>query len=264
MRNFLSPLFSSFSDILGRLRTNKAGAESRNYSTLVEAVAADVRNNDHTPVAVPANSVSTNKVAADVASASHMPIVRRRELRVTTTDPLAVAHVAPEKGDNKASQRFRRTKEEIRLGLTREQAMAKRGVNAKASVTITEPKAAPAVIMPDGKRFRRTAKEIELGLTKEAAILLRQRYRSDPPKLNLDKTVVEQLEATLSPRIQARARAVHRYRAAGGKAVLTPETLNEIERFIASGKVTKCPPGMDSDGYDHFNQVDTAAKKDAA
>lgn len=136
--------------------------------------------------------------------------------------------------------------------------MAKRGVRAKVSVT------EPAIIMPDGKRFRRTAKEIKLGLSKEEAAIHRQRYRSEPPKLNLDKTAVEQLEATLSPKIQARARAVHRYRAAGGKAVLTPDTLDKIEQFIASGKVTKCPPGMDSDGYDHFNQVDTTAKKEAA
>lgn len=165
---------------------------------------------------------------------------------------LPAATVTSERGDNKTHKRFRRTKEEIRLGLSREQAMAKRGVRAKVSVT------EPAIIMPDGKRFRRTAKEIELGLSKEEAAIHRQRYRSEPPKLNLDKTAVEQLEATLSPKIQARARAVHRYRAAGGKAVLTPDTLDKIERFIASGKVTKCPPCTDSDGYDHLNQKEVA------
>jgi hypothetical protein len=132
---------------------------------------------------------------------------------------LPVASVTSESGDNKTSKRFHRTNEEIRLGLSREQAMAKRGVRAKVSVT-----EAPAIIMPEGKRFRRTAKEIELGLTKEEAAVQRQRSRSEPPKLNLDKTAVEQHEATLSPKIHARARAVHRYRAAGGKAVLTPDT----------------------------------------
>lgn len=258
MRNFVTPFFSSVSGLFHRLCANKSGTTARNYSTTVEAVAVDALSNAANADVVPHASAREQSSRENVATVTQSPIVRRRRLQVATADVLPAASVASESGDNKTGKRFRRTKEEIRLGLSREQAMAKRGVRAKVSVT------EPTIILPEGKRFRRTAKEIELGLSKEEAAIHRQRYRSEPPKLNLDKTAVEQLEATLSPKIQARARAVHRYRAAGGKAVLTPDTLDQIERFIASGKVTKCPPGMDSDGYDHFNQVDTTAKSEAA
>ncbi|MCA1379353.1 hypothetical protein I6F34_00765 [Bradyrhizobium sp. BRP05] len=261
MRNFVKPFFSSVSGILHRLCANKTGTETRNYSTEVEAFASDGISIAPSVEVTPRASEREQSSRENVATATHSPIVRRRRLRVAAADVLPAVKVTTESGENKTGKRFRRTNEEIRLGLSREQAMAKRGIKAK--VSITEPKA-PTVVMPEGKRFRRTAKEIELGLTKEEAVLHRQRYRSAPPKLDLDKTAVEQLEATLPPKIQARARAVHRYRAAGGKAVLTPDTLDQIERFIASGKVTKCPPGMDSDGWDHFNQVDTTAKTEAA
>ncbi|MEY9575932.1 hypothetical protein ABIE88_003508 [Bradyrhizobium diazoefficiens] len=258
MRNFVTPIFSSVSGLFHRLCANKLSTTARNYSTKVDAVTVDVLSNAATAGVVPHASEREQSSRENVATVPHSPVVRRRRLQIAAADVLPAATGTSERGDNKTHKRFRRTKEEIRLGLSREQAMAKRGVRAKVSVT------EPAIIMPDGKRFRRTAKEIELGLSKEEAAIHRQRYCSEPPKLNLDKTAVEQLEATLSPKIQARARAVHRYRAAGGKAVLTPDTLDQIEQFIASGKVTKCPTGMDSDGYDHFNQVDTTAKKEAA
>jgi hypothetical protein len=183
------------------------------------------------------------------------PVVRRHLVRVAAAEiPGAVKQ--------EKTKRFRRTKEEIERGLTREQAMAKRGgyqERQTSNVPRFEPQPAS-----EGKRFRRTAQEIEMGLTKEQAMEMRQRYAA-PKKVverivapKVEQTVVEQLEATLSPKVQARARAVHRYRAAGGKAILAPDTLDQIEQFIAAGKVTKCPPCTDSDGYDHLNQKEVA------
>ena len=38
----------------------------------------------------------------------------------------------------------------------------------------------------------------------------------------------------------------------GGKAVLTPDTLDQITAFTAAGRVKVCPPFTDSDGYNHL------------
>jgi hypothetical protein len=167
------------------------------------------------------------------------------------------APVEPEQGLNKAT-RFRRTAEEISLGLNREQAIEFRknaGVADKHHVPDVEPKT------QGQKRFRRTAEEIKLGLSIEEARARRERAAAPVMKKLIikgqaveKKEAFEQLEDMLSPKTRARARAVSRYRARGGKAFMTPETMDQIETFIAAGKVKQCPPCIDSDGYDHLNQ----------
>jgi hypothetical protein len=47
---------------------------------------------------------------------------------------------------------------------------------------------------------------------------------------------------------------VSRYRSNGGKGLITAEMLDQIQAAVAAGKVTKCPPCVDSDGYDHLHQ----------
>lgn len=44
------------------------------------------------------------------------------------------------------------------------------------------------------------------------------------------------------------------WRRNGCKGVVTSADLDLIEAAVAAGKVTKCPTGVDSDGWDHFNQ----------
>jgi hypothetical protein len=119
------------------------------------------------------------------------------------------------RGEDKA-KRFRRSTEEIRLGLSREEAMLRRGVEV----------AAPAVKKIYVERPAAPAKPAQSG----------------------------DLIETLSPRIQLRARAVSSYRAKGHQGVITAEMLDLVERAVKEGKVTKCEPFVGSDGFNHFTQ----------
>ena len=110
------------------------------------------------------------------------------------------------------------------------------------------------------KRFKRTQQEIEAGLSIGQAAALRGTALPKAPKKH---AFVERKAApakpadlieTLPPKIQARARAVSRYRSSGGKGVIPPGLFDQIEKAVASGKVTKCPPCTDSDGYNHLTQ----------
>lgn len=170
------------------------------------------------------------------------------------------------------AKRFKRTKEEIRLGLTADQARAARvaPVTQKPETkAVVEAKPVQAAKRDENKapRFRRTNEEIRLGLSIEEAAARRKaaaeprkppsmpkRYEPRPepaPKVSGD------LIETLSPRIQVRARAVSRFRAGGHKGVISAEMLDAVERAVADGKVTKCPPFIDSDGYNHLTQQET-------
>lgn len=122
------------------------------------------------------------------------------------------------RGDDKA-KRFRRTVEEIRLGLSREDAMRRRGLE------VSQPQ------LPKKIYVERPA---------------------EPAKPAQTMDLVE----TLSPRIQLRARAVSSYRAKGHKGAITAEMLDLVERAVKEGKVTKCEPFVGSDGFNHFTQED--------
>jgi hypothetical protein len=163
-----------------------------------------------------------------------------------------------------AKQRFRRTKDEIRLGLTIEQAMSAR---SNAISKVKQPsntktvKAAKPVENKAAKRFRRTQQEIELGLSIEKAAAMRGVELAGKPKKIFVERKVEvkpqstgDLIETLSPRIQARARAVTSFRSKGHKGVITTDMLDLVEQALAAGKVTKCAPFVDKDGFNHFTQ----------
>jgi hypothetical protein len=191
-------------------------------------------------------------------------------------------------------KRFRRTAEEIFLGLDQENArsfragtltvatnlalVGERQVNATLPESkIGERKASHgievATVTKDGvefaakaKRFRRTREELRLGLSIEEAA--KRRGTVLPAKPATPKIYVERKPAparntsldlitTLDPKIQVRARAVSRYRSNGGKGLITPEMLDQIQQALAAGKVTKCPPCTDSDGYNHLTQQET-------
>jgi hypothetical protein len=160
--------------------------------------------------------------------------------------------------------RFRRTTEEIAFGLTADEAAARRANSATAvGKTVTAPQASvkAALVQKKAVRFRRTLEEIRLGLSIEQAAA--RRGVTVPERKAI--TVVRQVETlkpapqgttdlitTLSPRIQARARAVTRYRRGGHQGQITQEMLSAVDKFVAEKGVTKCPAGVDSDGYDHF------------
>jgi len=190
-------------------------------------------------------------------------------------------------------KRFRRTAEEIFLGLDQENAksfragtlnvatnlalVGERQVNATLPESkIVEGKALThsievATVTKSGfefktKRFRRTREELRLGLSIEEAA--KRRGTPLPAQPAKPKVFVERKPApvrntsldlitTLDPRVQARARAVSRYRSNGGKGLITPEMLDQIQQALAAGKVTKCPPCTDSDGYNHLTQQET-------
>lgn len=190
-------------------------------------------------------------------------------MRVTPSDP---AHGDAQRDNpSQAKVRFKRNSEEIRLGLTIEQAKALREKKTVESVKEKRPAGRPrkpeSAPNPEKKsvRFRRTMEEIRLGLTREEAaahrgVTLPERKVEAPAKKMVvskeqpAKPVVTDLIDTLSPKTRARARAVQRYRLGGGKAVLTAETLDQIEMFARNGKVKVCPPCTDSDGYNYLTQ----------
>jgi hypothetical protein len=191
--------------------------------------------------------------------------------------------------------RFRRSQEEIELGLTREQAEARRA--QQAPLYSKGPKAWPkphtVVVKEDGaiistpivsstlgrsiaspekpaKRFRRTPAEIEAGLTIEQARAQRQGVMTAThgipagtgrigsfvkPTVYVERPAAPlrgtaDLITTIDPKLQARATVMTRMRRGNTKGVITKEMLDAAMEF--TGKVTKCPPCTDSDGYNHL------------
>lgn len=155
------------------------------------------------------------------------------------------------------SKRFRRTLQEIRLGLSIEEAMASRGTSRLMDevrpTKVTKP------VENKAKRFRRTAAEIEAGLTIEQAAAARgAALPSKPKKIYVERKVeakplpTTDLITTLSPRIQRRANVMTTMRRRGQQGVITTEMLDLVADAVAAGKVTKCAPFVDSDGYNHF------------
>jgi hypothetical protein len=159
-------------------------------------------------------------------------------------------------------KRFRRSREELRLGLTIEQAMAQRTPKPEERVVrpkkSAEPKSPKQLV-----RFRRTEEEIRLGLTKEqaaaqrgVALPVRQTtshgIKAAEGRIGARSNSALDLIETLPAKIQVRASAVQRYRLGGGKAALKADTLDLIEKAMAAGKFTVCPPFVDSDGFNHL------------
>lgn len=185
-------------------------------------------------------------------------------------------------------KRFRRTAEEIFLGLDQENARDFRAgtltvatnlalVGERLNAALPESKVGEgkafshgievATVTKNGvefkaKRFRRTREELRLGLSIEEAA--QRRGMTPPAKPAKPKIYVERKPAPASPgldlittldrNIQVRARAVSRYRSNGGKGLITAEMLDQIPAAVTAGKVTKCPPCTDSDGYNHLTQ----------
>ncbi|UPT95349.1 hypothetical protein J4G48_0040035 [Bradyrhizobium barranii subsp. apii] len=186
-------------------------------------------------------------------------------------------------------KRFRRTAEEIFLGLDQENAKSFRAgtltvatnlalVERQVNDTLPESKVVEgkafshgievATVTKNGvefkaKRFRRTREELRLGLSIDDAA--KRRGMTLPAKPAKPKVYVERKPApakhtgldlitTLDRNIQVRARAVSRYRSNGGKGLITAEMLDQIQAAVAAGKATKCPPCTDSDGYNHLTK----------
>jgi hypothetical protein len=176
------------------------------------------------------------------------------DVEVTANTPV-VSNVSQRK------KRFRRTSEEMRLGLSIYEAMA--GRQNKLGHGVVGAIVSRKRVEFKAKRFRRTQEELRLGLSIEEAAKRRGVAAPAPkPMVEAKSTrIVERKPAkrgsvdlfqTLTPEIQARANAVSRYRARGGKAVLTAETLDMIEKAVAAGRVRVCPPFIDSDGFNHL------------
>jgi hypothetical protein len=195
--------------------------------------------------------------------------VQPLEAKVGATEPSAATVGANANAGTQRAKRFKRTTEEIRLGLTAEQAKAARVASETQkpkTKAVVEAKTVQAPKHDENKtpRFRRTKEEIRLGLSIEDAAARRKAAtepRTPPsapkryePRPEPAKKATGDLIETLSPRIQVRARAVSRFRASGQKGVISAEMLDAVERAVAAGQVTRCPPFVDSDGYDHLNQ----------
>jgi hypothetical protein len=157
--------------------------------------------------------------------------------------------------DHASVKRFRRTKEEIRRGLSTEQAQAMRSPTKKNGKSPKHGKRGK----DKAKRFKRTQQEIEDGLSIGQAAALRgtalpaSKKRAFVERKAAPAKPADLIE-TLPPKIQARARAVSRYRSSGGKGVIPSDLFDKIEKAVAAGKVTHCPPCTDSDGYNHLTQ----------
>jgi hypothetical protein len=224
---FLKPIFSRFT-----------GLSSRQDATQMVA-----------PIAVPSTPVLE----------SFQSELRQQTAMVESPRRIRAADSKP---------RFRRTAEEIALGLTAAEAATRRANSAtvvEKLITECSDSVNAIVVQKKAARFRRTFEEIKLGLSIEQAAArrgLKTLKVNEPKKI----TVVRQVEpkpapqgttdliTTLSPRIQARARAVTRYRRGGHQGQITEEMLSAVDKFVAEKGVTKCPAGVDSDGYDHFKR----------
>jgi hypothetical protein len=185
---------------------------------------------------------------------------------VASTQVANAAEPAPENAKAGTKHRFKRTAAEIQLGLTIEEAKARRVAEAtlapKEQVK-TKPVKTHEPVENKAKRFRRTRKEIRLGLSiEEAAARRGVALPKQERKIYVERKDVEPLKTTdlidtLSPKIQVRARAMTHLRSRGHKGAITTEMLDQVAAAVAAGQVTKCPPGIDSDGYDHFHQRET-------
>jgi len=210
------------------------------------------------PETVRGAELSGDTRVASTAVRSHAQALASELGTLVADEGLAssIASVDKTNIDHASVKRFRRTKEEIRLGLSTEQAQAMRSPTNKKGKSPKHGKRGK----DKAKRFKRTQQEIDAGLSIGQAAALRG---TALPKASKKHVFVERKAApakptdlieTLSPKIQARARAVTRYRSSGGKGVIPPGLFDQIEKAVASGKVTKCPPCTDSDGYNHLTQ----------
>lgn len=191
---------------------------------------------------------------APVAAACNKPQAKSTTVVDDNETPVATQPIK--------AKRFRRTTAELKLGLTIEQAMAARANLPQKQKKDRKPRAvkdSKPVENKAPKRFKRTKQEIELGLSIEQAAAIRGvELPGRPKKIYVERKVDVQplaggdLIDTLSPRIQVRARTMSNMRARGHKGEITTEMLDQAAAAVAAGKVTKCPPYTDSDGYNHF------------
>jgi hypothetical protein len=173
-----------------------------------------------------------------------------------------VAETKPRLPRVHGAKRFRRTEREIELGLSIEEAMASRTA-ARSEPVVKKPQVETKTTKPVEqkalKRFRRTAAEIEAGLTIEQAAAARGvQLPGKPKKIYVERKVElkplasTDLITTLSPRIQARANVMTTMRRRGVQGAISSEMLDLAAAAVAAGKVTKCEPFIDSDGYNHL------------
>jgi hypothetical protein len=124
--------------------------------------------------------------------------------------------------------------------------------------------AKPANNKASAKRFRRTPAEIAAGLSIEQAAAARGVSLPGKPKkiyverkVELKPLASTDLITTLSPRIQRRANVMTTMRRRGVQGGISTEMLDLVAEAVAAGKVTKCEPFIDSDGFNHFTQEDS-------
>lgn len=186
-------------------------------------------------------------------------------VRELSSAPTAVVNVIDRPAPTTAKgKRFRRTKEELAAGLTIEQAMAARANLPQPEAKVSEPKAVKprkSVEIKAIKRFKRTKAEIDAGLSIEQAAAARgvqlpgrQKKIYVERKVEVKPLANTDLITTLSPRIQARANVMTTMRRRGVQGEITTEMLDLAAAAVAAGKVTKCDPFVDSDGYNHLTQ----------
>jgi hypothetical protein len=190
--------------------------------------------------------------------------VPAQELSNASTTVVSVVELPPALTEK--SKRFRRTKAELELGLTIEQAMAARANLPQPEVKAVERKVVKAskpVEIKAMKRFKRTKAEIDAGLSIEQAAAARGvALPGQQKKIYVERKVEVQpvktdLIQTLSPRIQARANVMTTMRRRGVQGAITTEMLDLAADAVAAGKVTKCEPFVGSDGFNHFTQQET-------
>lgn len=127
-------------------------------------------------------------------------------------------------------QRFRRSREEIRLGLTPEQARLRRQVAKTTKLEGQMRRLKP--IIPKSATVR--TKMVEVPVERPVS------------------TGVDLLDMLKEP-VRSRAKLVVERQREGKTDVLKTADLDaEIARRVAAGQVTKLPAGLDSAGYQHF------------
>lgn len=157
---------------------------------------------------------------------------------------------APVAGARK--KRFRRTLEEIQLGLSAEDAMKRRSLIDRTKKIEAKGK--------KRKGFRRTKAEIAAGLSPTQAKGLRKLgaalEQKPSPKKVVEKTFVTKRDFDpideLDEPTKTRAKIVRNHYAKNGKTKLSADEITQIQNRIQSGAVVRLPPGMDSQGYNHF------------